>query len=129
MTQTQSSTEEVVVQNQEKLVPTLHQGTTDEAGFELLSKVFEQKPMIQLTPDGRKAVINHARKSIHVKRHYRNRKAACIKLMIQDERKKSNSRINDPDYQLSLKLINKIRFEELMELRDRVFQKKNNQVT
>jgi hypothetical protein len=85
--------------------------------------------MIQLTLDGRKAVINHARKSIHVKRHYRNRKAACIKLMIQDERKKSNSRINDPDYQLSLKLINKIRFEELMELRDRVFQKKNNQVT
>jgi hypothetical protein len=78
--------------------------------------------MIQLTLDGRKAVINHARKSIHVKRHYRNRKAASIKLKIQDEGKKS-IRINDPDYQLSLKLINKICFEELMELRDRVFKK------
>jgi hypothetical protein len=123
VTQTQSSTNEVEVQNQDKLVPTLHQGTTDEADIELLSKVFEQKPMIQLTLDGRKVVINHARKSIHVKRHYRNRKAACIKLTIQDERKKSN-RINNPDYQLSLKLINKIHFEELMELRDRVFKNK-----
>jgi hypothetical protein len=123
VTQTQSSTNEVEVQNQDKLVPTLHQGTTDEADIELLSKVFEQKPMIQLTLDGRKVVINHARKSIHVKRHYRNRKAACIKLTMQDERKKSN-RINNPDYQLSLKLINKIHFEELMELRDRVFKNK-----
>jgi hypothetical protein len=126
VTQTQSSTKEVDVQNQEKLVPTLLQGTAAEADIELLSKVSEHKPMIQLTLDGRKAVINHARKFIHVKRHYRNRKAACIKLTIQDERKKSN-RINDPDYHLSLKLINKIRFEELMELRDRVFKK--NQVT
>jgi hypothetical protein len=125
VTQTQSSTKEVEVQNQEKLVPTLHQGTTDEADIKLLSKVFEHKPMIQLTLDERKAVINHSWKSIHVKCYYRNRKAACIKLTIQDERKKSN-RINDPDYQLSLKLINKIRFEELMELRDRVFQKNNN---
>jgi hypothetical protein len=123
VTQTQSSTNEVEVQNQDKLVPTLHQGTTDEADIKLLSKVFEQKPMIQLTLDGRKVVINHARKSIHVKRHYRNRKAACIKLTMQDERKKSN-RINNPDYQLSLKLINKIHFEELMELRDRVFKNK-----
>jgi hypothetical protein len=127
VTQTQSSTKEVDVQNQEKLVPTLLQGTAAEADIELLSKASEHKPMIQLTLDGRKAVINHARKSIHVKRHYWNRKAACIKLTIQDERKKSN-RINDPDYQLSLKLINKIRFEELMELRDRVFLKKT-QVT
>jgi hypothetical protein len=123
VTQTQSSTKEVEVQNQEKLVPTLHQGTTDEADIKLLSKVFEHKPMIQLTLDGRKAVINDARKSIHVKRHYRNRKAACIKLTIQDDRKKAN-RINGPNYQLSLKLINKIRFEELMELRDRVLKKK-----
>ena len=123
VTQTQSSTNEVEVQNQDKLVPTLHQGTTDEADIELLSKVFEQKPMIQLTLDGRKVVINHGRKAIHVKRHYRNRKAACIKLTMQDERKKSN-RINNPDYQLSLKLINKIHFEELMELRDRVFKNK-----
>jgi hypothetical protein len=122
VTQTQSSTQEVEVQNQEKLVPTLHQGTTDELDIKLLSKVFDNKPMIQLTLDGRKAVINHARKSIHVKRHYRNRKAASIKLKIQDEGKKP-VRINDPDYQLSLKLINKIRFEELMELRDRVFKK------
>jgi hypothetical protein len=100
VTQTQSSAKEVDVQNQEELVPTLLQGTTAEADIKLLSKVFKHKPMIQLTLDGRKAVINHARKSIHVKRHYRNRKAACIKLTIQDERKKSN-RINDPDYQLS----------------------------
>jgi hypothetical protein len=125
VTQTQSSTEEVEVQNQEKLVPTLHQGTTDEADIKLLSKVFEHKPMIQLTLDGRKAVINRAQKTIHVKRHYRNRKSACIRLTIQDDTKKSN-RINDADYQLSLKLINKIRFEELMELRDRVFLKNNN---
>jgi phosphoribosyl-AMP cyclohydrolase len=72
VTQTQSSTEEVEVQNQEKLVPTLHQGIAD---IKLLSKVFEHKPMIQLTLDGRKAVINCAQKTIHVKRHYRNRKS------------------------------------------------------
>jgi hypothetical protein len=112
----------VEVQNLEELVPTLHQGTTDELDIELLSKVFESKPRIQLTLDGRKAVINHARKSIHVKHHYRNRKAASIKLKIHDEGKKA-IRINNPDYQLSLKLINKIGFEELMELRDRVFKK------
>jgi hypothetical protein len=122
VTQTQSSTQKVEVQNQEKLVTTLHQGTTDELDIELLSKVFENKPIIQLTLDGRKAVFNHARKSIHVKRHYRNRKAGSIKLKIQDEGKKS-VRINGPDYQLSLKINNKIRFEELMELRDRVFKK------
>jgi hypothetical protein len=97
VTQTKSSTKEVEVQNQEKLVPTLHQGTTDEADIKLLSKVFEHKPMIQLRLDGRKAVINRAQKTIHVKRHYRNRKSVCIRLTIQDERKKSN-RINHPDY-------------------------------
>ena len=91
VTQTQSLTEEVEVQNQEKLVP------TDEADIKLLSKVFKHKPMIQLTLDGRKAVINRGQKTIHVKRHYRNRKSVCIRLTIQDERKKSN-RINHPDY-------------------------------
>jgi hypothetical protein len=123
VTQTQLSTQ-VEDQNGDEFVPSLlHQGTTDELDIKMeqIPKVFDNKPMIELTLDGRKAVIKHARKSIPVKRHYRNKKRTNIKLKIKDESGKSRL-INDPEYQLSLKLMNKIRFEELMELRERVFK-------
>ena len=123
MTQTQSSTQ-VEDQNGEEFVPSLlHQGKTDEIDIKMeqIPKVFDNKPMIQLTLDGRKAVIKQAKKSIPVKRHYRNKKGTNIKLKIKDESGKSRL-INDPEYELSLKLMNKIRFEELMELRERVFK-------
>jgi hypothetical protein len=55
--------------------------------------------MIQLTLNGRKAVIKQSRKSITVKCHYWNRKAMNIKLKIKDEGGKPE-RVKDPDYQL-----------------------------
>ena len=78
------------------------------------------KPMIQLTLDGRKALIKQNQKTITVKRHYRKRTTTDIKLKRRNQKPSGEK---DPDYQLSLKLLSKIRFDELMELRNRVFKK------
>jgi hypothetical protein len=97
-TQTKSLTH-VEDQSEDEFVPTLHKGTRDELENKLglLSKVFHNEPMIQLTLDGRKAVIKQSRKSITVRCHYWKRKASNIELNIKDEGGKAGG-VKDPDY-------------------------------
>ncbi len=56
-----------------------------------------------------------------VKRHYRHTKTTNIQLKIEEKANK-HKRVRDPEYQSTLKLLSKIRFDELMELRNRVFK-------
>jgi hypothetical protein len=119
--QTQPSTDGKI-QNEDVMVTEIRKGKTEKPGTKLSlpSKVFGKKPMIQLTLEGGKAIIKQNQKTITVKRHYRNTRTTDIKLKIKEGCKKPR-RKNDDDYQLSLKLINKIRFDELMQLRNRAF--------
>ena len=121
VTQTQTSME-VNNQIKDKMVPAVHGGKPDriKLSVPVVAKVLGNKPMIQLTLDGRKALIKQNQKTITVKRHYRKRTTTDIKLKRRNQKPSGEK---DPAYQLSLKLLSKIRFDELMELRNRVFKK------
>jgi hypothetical protein len=71
--------------------------------------------------DGSKAIFKKEKKMISVKRHYRHTKTTNIQLKIEEKANK-HKRVRDPEYQSTLKLLSKIRFDELMELRNRVFK-------
>ena len=122
VTQTQPSAQ-VLDQMEDALVRTHHNGTMNEDENKLgrLEKVCIKKTMIQMRLDGSKAILKKQKKLISVKRHYRHTKTTNIQLKKEEEANK-HKRVGDPEYQLTLKLLSKIRSDELMELRNRVFK-------
>ncbi len=98
-------------------VTTFQERTMDDGSVALgiVAIGFRRKSMVQLTLDGSKAIIKK-KKTITVRRHFRKKRTEKVETKIKlDEG--TVKKVNDPEYQLTLKLMGKIRFEDLMEHR------------